>query len=269
MSAARPSLREAVGSAINTSNLSGSRASVLNALAAGSDRLGALLWRIKYGNDHKLHTLMAAKTILVARVHANRSRVPSARLMLVVEAALKEWLDDRCRACHGRRYVGSEYGDPKAMRERCPEGCVRDGEAGVGGGTGLYVKAGIFATAQERMMNRVTCQACAGKGWKESVRIDASKTTVCRACNGEGRLRASPGRRAVAIGVTRPVYQKQWAAKYERALELMRSVDKMTGKTVANAMRSLDGAPGLDFMDEAEVLAWQSERGRIPRGGLK
>lgn len=253
----RVCLREEVGSAINADDLRGRVLSTLNAFAVGSDRLGAALWRLKYGGDYKPATRKAAVVIITHKIHGKAGRQPSARLVLIVEQALREWLHDQCPECRGRKYTGTEYGDPKAERIPCPAGCARDKD------TGLFAKkSGLFETVQERMLNKVSCQLCGGRGWRTSVLVDATKTTVCRTCEGAGRKRRSPGARALAVGLDRQAFQKGWAAKYEKALEIMRASDKLTGLTVAQAARAIDGSPGMELMPEGEVDQWLREHSR-------
>lgn len=231
-------LREEVGSAINSSDLSGRDTTMLNALAMGADQLGALLWRVKYGGDQRPTTMRELKDLLVPMVHGNRTRAPGPHVVSLVEAALREWLDDSCPECRGRRFVGTEYGDVRDARERCPAGCRR-------GPSGTYRVAGVFETAGERAMNAVSCQRCGGRGWIPGREVDASRTTVCRTCNGTSRLLFGPGERAAAMGVTREEFERRWASKYERALSIMRARDSKAGRTVAKAMHCLDGAPGM------------------------
>lgn len=223
---------------------------VLNALAVGADRLGEALLRLKYGNDTRQSTKRAAVLIITHQIHGRRGRHPSARLVLVVECALKEWLEDRCPECRGRKFTGTEYGDPKATRENCPS-CF-----------GKKSVSGIFATPQERMAWRISCQRCGGRGWIVGTQIDASKTQTCRTCDGVGRIRKSAGMRALAVGLDRTAFQKGWSQRYDRALEIMRASDRVAGRTVANAMRSLSETPGMELMPEGEVDQWMLEHAR-------
>jgi hypothetical protein len=243
-------LREEVGSAINAGDLRGRVLSTLNAFAVGSDRLGEALWRLKYGNDNRQSIRRAAVVIITHQIHGRRGRHPSARLVLLVECALQEWLEDRCPECRGRRFTGTEYGDPKATRENCPS-CF-----------GKKSVSGIFDSPQERMLNRVSCQRCGGRGWITGMQVDASKTQTCRTCEGMGRIRRSPGSRALAIGIDRVAFQRGWSQRYDRALEIMRASDRVTGRTVASAMRSLHDLPGMELLPEEEVEQWMREHAR-------
>lgn len=247
----RASLREAVGSAINTDDISGKDAELLNGLAVGATEIGALLWRIKYGDDHRPVTLRAAKAALVRRIHANPRRVPGPLVVDMAELALSEWLADRCTVCHGRRYIGTEYGDQRATRERCPAGCQRTKS------TGTFASPGskLFETTSERFLARLSCQSCAGKGWVPGLTVDASKTRSCPACDGKGRVRMGNGARARVLNIPRQVFEARHLPRYEKALAFLRACDKRTGVTVANAMEWLEGAPGLDTGGREGIIA--------------
>ena len=234
----RRPLREELGAAINTSDLSGRATTLLNALAVGTDRLGELLLRVKYGNDRRVTTMWAAKTLLIARVHGVRGRVPGPHIRAIVEQAMAEWLSESCATCRGRGFTGTEYGDPLATRQKCPAGCSPAPK------TGTFRLPGALGaeTDSERFMARVSCPRCGGRGWIPGMVVDSSKTQSCRACNGVGRLERTDNERAEAIAVSREEYDRKWRAKYQQALDIMAAVDSRAGVGVAHALRTLDGA---------------------------
>lgn len=229
-------LRERVGSAVNASDLRGHTLTTLNAFAVGSTPLGEALWRVKYANDRTMDTRRRAILLLLHEVRPGKGRAPSDLMQVVVEQAFAEWLESACPDCGGRRFTGSEYGHARASREQCVECHGRGRFSG---------SMSMFATLQEYKLNQVSCQRCGGKGWLPTTKVDASKTTVCRTCNGRGRVKRSTGARAITCGLTTAEFERYWAKIYDRALNLLRREDRATSRTVSNAMRSLEGAPGL------------------------
>lgn len=234
----RKPLREELGAAINTSDLSGRATTILNALAVGTSPLGELLLRIKYGRDRRVTTMREAQLKLVHRVHRTPGRVPSPMIQLIIEQAMTEWLDPACPACRGRKFTGTEYGDVQATRQKCPSGCSREPT------TGTFRLPGAMGaeTVSERFMARVSCSRCGGRGWIPGTIVDSTKTQSCRECRGLGRLGRTDDARATALAVTPEVYERRWKAKYELALSVMSAVDAMAGTGVARAMRTLEGA---------------------------
>lgn len=239
----RPGVREEVGCAVNSSDLAGRDTTVLNALAMGADELGALLWRAKYGGDRRPVIVAEIREILVARV--DRKRRPSATLVRLVESALGEWLDDGCRDCRGRTFTGTEYGALRDVRVRCPAGCSPSDTGTYRARITLADPRARLWTMMERAQNAVSCQRCGGRGWIPGSEVDASKTTICRSCNGTNVRAEDPARRAAELGVTRAQYERVWAPKYERVLGIMRGRDERAAGTVKRAMHSLKGAPGV------------------------
>lgn len=225
----KASIRERVGGAINSKNLRGKTTETLQAFAAGSTRLGSLVWRIRYGRDMSLATRKQIAIIVAHKIQ----RPPSQTLISIADAAIEEWLDDRCPTCRGRKYVGTEYGDIRATREPCPS-C-----------NGKKTSHGIFDTLQETMLNRVCCQLCAGRGWRESTIVDAVKTQSCPTCDGTGRLGWAELEVADALGIDRKIWSRTWAKHYRRSLAILRDADLETGDGVRRALVSLAGAPGF------------------------
>lgn len=80
---------------------------------AFADRLGGLLWRVKWMNDHRVYE--PARVMLAHRMI--RGREPMGILLRIAGCVLHEWLDDLCPACQGRGYSVVE-GTPHA-RDAC------------------------------------------------------------------------------------------------------------------------------------------------------
>lgn len=235
------SLREEVGSAINTSDLEGRDETLLIALAWGADKLGALLWRVKYGGDQRPVVMAQLKDALLARLHQNTRRIPGPQMLMLVEHSLREWLDDKCETCRGRKFVGTEYGEADTVNERCPAGCTRRPD-------GVYGLVRPFESASERMLNAICCQSCMGNGVVRKQSVDQSRTRVCPGCNGKGTRRWNPDKLADLMGISLIEFERKWIGRYDRCRDILRGVDRRAGMTIANTMRSVKdyGAPGVE-----------------------
>lgn len=104
------SIEERVGHALGSADLMGDAlritdADLIAAFALTASRVGASCWRLKYADDvrHSEVRLVVAK---VARTLSGRFRRPSPLMLLVAAEALYEWINDRCRPCKGRGWVG-------------------------------------------------------------------------------------------------------------------------------------------------------------------
>lgn len=115
------SLRESVGSALASGSLTYSPRDEgpLDRVVASAwtgERLGALLWRLKYAKDRTTHALRKALWEIVAR-NEKRGRYgkerPTPALVATCAAALDEWMNDECPSCQARGYVRLEQ-KPKA-----------------------------------------------------------------------------------------------------------------------------------------------------------
>jgi hypothetical protein len=122
-------MEERVGHAFGARDLSSNARRVTDtdliaAFAMTASRVGAACWRVKYGGDvrHAEVRLVVAK---VARALTGRFRRPSRMMILVASEALFEWIQDVCRVCHGRGWVGFSglYGEAKIKPGKAIKSC--------------------------------------------------------------------------------------------------------------------------------------------------
>lgn len=93
----RKTLREIVASAV----AAGMTNDVIAAMAF-SDRLGCVLWRLKYANDAASY--QPALQLIVRRMRRNKAE-GRGLLERLAARALFEYLDENCHACGGRKMV--------------------------------------------------------------------------------------------------------------------------------------------------------------------
>lgn len=107
-------IREAVTSAIANSDLTwakdGEERPVDRIVASAwtGERLGQLLWRIKYARERTQGNLVAALYLVVFKINGRtqfgRGRA-SPTVVSSCAAALDEWINDGCPLCEARGYV--------------------------------------------------------------------------------------------------------------------------------------------------------------------
>ncbi|WP_157642722.1 hypothetical protein [Burkholderia ubonensis] len=194
-------LRERVGVAVNpraqTADSVGDVALMVAALSR-VDELGALLVRMKYGDDRRRAGLHRAVLMIAKRERASmrfkRGRYiefkrelraaphesPKSSMADVIErfsaAVLDAWLDDTCGACSGRGVVG-----------------------------GIELVGGQEPT---------TCAACVGRG---RIKVDAGSTLYCPWPHGIPRSdRLVRGQHYPAPVVDRPVFEVMQRSEWQR-----------------------------------------------------
>lgn len=246
----KPSLKEQVGTAINTSDLSSRpHESAVDRIAALglSDPLGAALWRLRVGGD--LRALKPAAVLLARRARegfAENWKIGGAGVLLrVCRQILNEWLQDNCQACKGRGLVGLARGGVKVERKTC-QACQ---------GTGYLEKPvprlrrakkdGVFIAGRRVVYDprtievpKAPCQDCAGMGWK-FVQDDkkATKERACKKCKGTGKRDINHAARARVVGVSRVSYHRHWEAKFAAVRQLIRAHYQEEDETVLTVLR--------------------------------
>jgi hypothetical protein len=70
---------------------------------AFADKLGSLLWRLRWANDAA--AFEPAVELLAKRCRGRRATDGRRHLVAVCRLALEEWLDDQCRKCGGRGHT--------------------------------------------------------------------------------------------------------------------------------------------------------------------
>jgi hypothetical protein len=225
----RRDIREIAASAMGSRNLRADEhhhdVDVIAAVAWGSKRLGALLWRLKYAGDKSAHVERTVLWAIVDRVGPRARRRPGPDRIRVAAAVLKEWLNDRCKACHGRGFLGAEHGSIHEKRRRC-RACNGHGEVGTG-------KSGLLGPLTK------PCGACYGKGWVTDRELLTERERACPSCSGSRAITLTDSERAAMAGITTEEYQARWARRWESALDHLHDVDRSTGASVGRALRGM------------------------------
>lgn len=246
----RRSVRESTGVALNSNHLETSTihrtATDFVMALGGSPELGSMLWHIKYaGQDHLL-----LKTLdkLVSHIW-NRPSKPRKHIIAICKLALEEWSIDRCLSCEGKGYLGKR----ETLQKKMFDCDVCHGKKTVKKGKYLNVEHG--------------CTNCHGNGYIFStIKIPAEKHRACPTCNATGRYTRTDEERAIAMGLTgykepmqvgmkqagngeaHPFYMwftltpaqqftSQWLPKYQKVLDELRRLDKLTDACVKEAIR--------------------------------
>lgn len=226
----RPDLRERLGAALNSSDLSpddvrerpvdliaalgytqlnpnaSEHAEVELSTVDPRTELGSLLMRLKYGGDRVLGG--RALQLLVVWIQHQRAyrkwRIrfvgEKERLEKFARLVLAEWLFPVCQECHGREYQGLDVGAVKSRRVQCKR-CQGSGE----------VKN---ARANGNGHIRTACIGCRGFGNYTLERMVQGKPRQCSGCNGTGVHRGSDADRALELGVDVKVYERLWARRF-------------------------------------------------------
>lgn len=120
-------VRETVASAISAADLTwakdGEERAVdhLVASAWAGNRLGGILWRLKYAKERTTFNVRTALWLIVDKMVVSRrifgKKAPSYTLIATCAAALDEWMNDECEECSAKRFIRLEA-VPKAC-QRC------------------------------------------------------------------------------------------------------------------------------------------------------
>ncbi|SHL04896.1 hypothetical protein [Paraburkholderia terricola] len=274
-------LKEQVGVAINprsqTADSVGDVALKIGALAR-VDELGALLLRMKYGDDKRRSGLHRAVLLLAKRerssVRFRRGKyiafkreireaphaTPQSPMADVIErfsaAVLEAWLDDMCGACSGRGNVGGKE-DVESGTAACGT-CGATGKVAVGSHVTPFcswpygvardepVKRGQRYEAPTtglpvcEMMTRTEFDGCpACAGIGRIVtRARSVSRQVCRVCSGTGKRWQIPAQRAHAMQVSLGQYQAHWHERFESSLRMLAALDEWTDLQLRRELRA-------------------------------
>jgi hypothetical protein len=176
--------------------------------------LGALLVRIKYGDDRVL--VERAIRLLLAWVRHQRAyrkwklRAGGESLLeKFVRVGFSEWLDPVCGTCSGRQMLGLERGAVKSRRVRCSR-CSGRGTLDQLPRNPKY----SHAEGQRPRPIRRPCTACHGMGAVTVHRTVREKPGQCGDCKGTGIHTPSSADHAIALGIDVKVYDKHWARRF-------------------------------------------------------
>lgn len=228
----------------------------LGALAF-ADELGAILWRMKYGQDVKRAGMKRATLLLANKVRSsgkfNRARftgidkaakrernlggdVERAATDIVERFAKRvivEWVADVCVTCSGRGKVAlsvSAVPTPTACRA-----CDNTGRVIV------YEMAlpSVPLTRPFAIQEHDRCPSCHGRRYlyPDSSTRKAVRTDVCQSCNGSGKAKVDHPARAHALGVSLDVYRRRWEDRFHGMLAILDQIDECAGDVVRSQMR--------------------------------
>ena len=197
----RPSLKESVGTSVNSINLASDtlREHPVDRVAAlaRADALGSALWRLKVGGDMTM--LKRAVALLALRARAQDkpplgewTRHPSGHLLVldICERIINEWLQDKCPKCKGRGRTGMGKGTVVNAMADCPM-CSGAGRMPHIGRITLLLMGMGTRDGSEVAIETVPCGSCDGKGKVplEKTVKEASLGKVCTQCQGSRRRR--------------------------------------------------------------------------------
>ena len=228
----------------------------LGALAF-ADELGNLLWRMKYGQDIRRAGVHRATLLLANRIRSsgkfNRSKFNGRdastnrdrKAGKEVERALTdiierfsrrlivEWVADVCVACGGRGIAFGHVMAPSAQTGTC-DTCS-------GSGRVLELEEYIPFLAGRHgplpIRHYVRCEHCIGRGVIQ-IRQRVSHTHVCTVCNGLRRAPVDEAARALALGVSLPVYRRHWAGYFHGMLAILDRIDGSAADVVRRRTRA-------------------------------
>ncbi|MBK5120900.1 hypothetical protein IQ288_13505 [Burkholderia sp. R-69980] len=273
-------LKEQVGVAINprsqTADSVGDVELKIGALAK-VDELGALLLRMKYGDDKRRSGLHRAVLLLAKRerssVRFRRGKyiafkrelresphsTPRSSMTDVIErfsaAVLDAWLDDTCGACSGRGNVGGKE-DVVTQSIACRT-CDATGRVAVGGYVtpfcswphglprserverGRYYAAPTVDVPICEMMTRSEFDACPTCAGIRRIarRSESLSRQVCGVCDGSGKRWQIPAQRAHSMQVSLGQYQAHWHERFESSLRMLTALDEWTDLQLRRELR--------------------------------
>jgi len=108
VAAARPGIREIMAHTLSHGDLTNdpNRETGCDRVAAlaWSDALGSALWHIAL--NHDVSSWKQARAVLAKRLRGDRAE--AGIYTAIAEIALREWMDDKCSVCRGRKFVMNE-----------------------------------------------------------------------------------------------------------------------------------------------------------------
>lgn len=243
----RPSLKESVGTAVNTSNMKSDilvegAADRLAALAR-ADALGSALWRLKAGGD--LTVLKRAAALLALRARREFLFPASPALMLeICSRILNEWLQDKCPKCKGRGRTGMGTGSVVRQVADC-EGCAGSGRSQhIGGISAALLESSEYGPISPELRHFLLsttkpCPDCSGAGkvMKDKTVNKTSLGKPCYQCLGTGRSRVNGAERAVVVGVTRQAYWQTWDVRFNAVRHMLAVAEGEPAEKVRAALR--------------------------------
>jgi hypothetical protein len=195
--------------------------------SSGENRLGDMLWRLKYGQERGWRDLVRPVVLLLERKFQppKRDKRKPKILLALIACALTEWIHDQCQKCGGRGKLGAGREVAVTMTAVC----------GSCGGKGrVFQPSPRFEAA--RLAGAIvgdeipdvrldkTCGECHGKGGRSHTRTRYSRLRSCPTCHDTGRLRMTDARRALEIGMPASTFAK-WKPQYKAVLRELRAAD--------------------------------------------
>lgn len=233
----KPTLRESVGTAVNSSDLSPNRMGVARLMALGlADAFGAELWRIKYGGDHG--ALPRAAGLLYKRSQGAlpwAAKLDQLLLLAICKYLLNAWVQDRCPRCKGRGRIGLSRGAAISSQNQC-EPCAGTGRIEVAGqllsraraeGFMVVAPGGVVYDPKAIAVPLSICDNCHGRGFVfTEEQQKASLGSVCPMCNGSHKRRVNGAERARVVGISTQGYWKVWHRRFVAVDELIKAADQ-------------------------------------------
>lgn len=269
----RPSLREAVGCAVNSSNLKSddlkeSSVDRVAAMASASE-LGSVLLRLKVGGDT---TVLKRAAALLARLVREQedppfgdwTRAKTSLIYRICERVINEWLQDKCPKCRGRGRTGMGKGVVISSSVDCHP-CAGSGRVlHVGNRTQAVLDSPefgplMFGAEEAFRSNTIPCKWCNGKGsilTDKSIK-EASLGKVCTQCQGTRQRRINGAERARVVGVSPKNYWKTWDPRFRAIRLLVAIADGEAGediRTILRGARPLCDPDSISYIPVEQVV---------------
>jgi hypothetical protein len=205
------SIQEQVGIAINSGNLAPDiatgherpvdRVAALGAATRGwawTPRLAELLWRLKYGQDHR-----CAREAVALLAHELQRRADrkgwrldgNGILVKFATRVLAEWAHDKCPHCGGKGKTGGQF-DPGLTAIKPCTSCNGAGSVERWTRAGIDLLLHGDHDGQVAVPIKAPCTACAGHGRVHGKTFKRQAERECRPCQGSGDARFGAAGRA-------------------------------------------------------------------------
>lgn len=192
----------------------------------GEQRLGDILWRLKYGRESGRRLIYGdegAVALLERKFRDENDRRRPRMLLAVIACALTEWVFDQCPKCGGRGKLGVGREIAVTKRTICAP-CAGEGRVSYRAGEAYLLHGAILGNEIPAVQLERRCPACHGARGHTTTSMRYSRLRDCPTCHGFGRRQMDDRRRALEIGMPLRTWFK-WKSRYLAVLRELRAAD--------------------------------------------